>query len=340
MYVSMCLHLVDVLDCCVYLLRPSLDWFSFWELSMWTRTAPRYISCTSEHTYHPSLLYSPSQQQYVSSLQPPGDSKARQDNHHGASPYLADTVRWGVDQSWGRPQGSHPRRLWQEKQVRKEGARKSYGKEARKSYEKGIRKSYGKGGWDNALHSESYDSRQTSCLPFNIQTRVSLLWCHCEYCDNSSSSLTSSPLTPSHPHPSHPHTLTVWMWPHWLSPRSVTLFSGWRSVLRLSRDSKLPRLRNRPRNSRSSQPPPPVPSTNTETRLSSQPPATTSAQPSLQRQNGVCVPSRLLTSTCVPTTSMCLQTTLRRRGSRTSCPRTSSKSLLSSQIWEHRCVAY
>ena len=115
------LHLVDVLDCYVYLFRPSLDWFSFWELSMWTRTAPRYINCTSERTYHPSLLYSPSQQRYVSSLLPPGDSKARQDNHHGASPYLADTVRWGVDQSWGRPQGSHPRRLWQEKQVRKEG---------------------------------------------------------------------------------------------------------------------------------------------------------------------------------------------------------------------------
>ena len=89
--------------------------------------------------------------------------------------------------------------------------------------------------------------------------------------------------------------------------------------------------------SHSSRPPPPAPSTNTETRLLSPQPATMNAQPSLQRQNGVCVPSRLLTCTCVPTTSMCPQMTSRRRGSPTFCPRTSSRSSLSSRIWEHRC---
>ena len=61
-----------------------------------------------------------------------------------------------------------------------------------------------RGGWDNALHSESYDSRQTSCLPFNIQTRVMTY----PFCDVTVNIVIIHP-HPSHPHPSHPHSVNV-----------------------------------------------------------------------------------------------------------------------------------
>lgn len=49
-------------------------------------------------------------------------------------------------------------------------------------------------------------------------------------------------------------------------------------------------------------------------------------------------PYLLLISTSEPTTSMCHLMTSKRRATRTSCPRTSSRSSFASQIYEHRCV--